>query len=93
MTQQLENQTPQDICINNHEGLFLVVAGPGVGKTYTVVKRIQAMINQGIEPDKILCLTFSDTAAREMKSRVGDNANVNVFTYHGSIILIMTDPT
>ncbi len=91
MAQSIANQTPQEICINNHEGVYLVVAGPGVGKTYTVVKRIQKMIEKGIEAEKILCLTFSDTAAREMKSRVGENVNVNVFTYHSFCLSILEE--
>jgi len=86
-----ETNTPQEICINEHNGVFLVVAGPGVGKTYTVVKRIQKMIEDGIEPNKILCLTFSDTAAREMKSRIGENISVNVFTYHSFCLNIMEE--
>ena len=85
------NMTPQEICINNHEGVFLVVAGPGVGKTYTVVKRIQKMIESGIESNKILCLTFSDTAAREMKSRVGEDNEVSVYTYHSFCLSIIQE--
>ena len=45
MAKTAENMTPQEICINNHDGMYLVVAGPGVGKTYTIVKRIQSMID------------------------------------------------
>ena len=91
MAQCVKDMTSQEICINNHEGMFLVVAGPGVGKTYTIVKRIQAMVEKEIDPERILCLTFSDTAAREMKSRVGDNVNVNVYTYHGFCFNIMEE--
>lgn len=85
------DMTPQEICINKHEGVYLVVAGPGVGKTYTVVKRIQKMLNNGIEADKILCLTFSDAAAREMKNRIGEENNINVFTYHSFCLAIMEE--
>ncbi len=40
------------------------------------------MISKGIEPEKILCLTFSNTAACEMQTKIGDNYAVNVFTYY-----------
>ncbi|MBR2068714.1 MAG: ATP-dependent helicase [Candidatus Gastranaerophilales bacterium] len=74
-------------CINNIEGKYLVLAGPGTGKTYTIVQRIKNMINKGIKPDKILCLTFTDTACSEMKKRIEHELNVSsldsaIYTYH-----------
>ena len=64
MSQQL-SFNPQETCINNINGRFLVIAGPGTGKTYTVTQRIKNMVeNHNIIPDKILCLTFADTAAK-----------------------------
>lgn len=72
-------------CIENIEGKFLVLAGPGTGKTFTIVQRIKNMIEKDIKADKILCLTFSETAAKEMKERLVKDSikNVNIFTYHG----------
>ena len=91
MSQQL-SFNPQETCINNINGRFLVIAGPGTGKTYTVTQRIKNMVeNHNIIPDKILCLTFSDTAAKEMRRRVGENYNVNIFTYHGFCLDIMEE--
>lgn len=65
----------------------LVVAGPGTGKTLTIVRRIGYLIDQGVPPDQILALTFSNRAAREMRERVeaflGDSStHVFIGTFH-----------
>lgn len=75
-------------CVNNLEGSYLVLAGPGTGKTTTIVYRIKNMIEKGIDPEKILCLTFSDAAAGEMKRKIEQKLNnpdisLNIYTYHG----------
>ncbi len=80
--------TKQAECIENIDGKYLVLAGPGTGKTFTLIKRIKNMIEKGINPEKILCLTFTDAAAIEMKSRIEKELNksetgVNIYTYHG----------
>lgn len=43
----------------------LVVAGPGTGKTLTIVRRIGYLVYQGVPPEQILALTFSNRAAQE----------------------------
>lgn len=49
---------------------MLVLAGPGSGKTFVIVKRLQNLILQnGIQPEKILVITFTKAAAEEMKER------------------------
>ena len=49
----------------------LVVAGAGSGKTYTMTRRIIALIEQGVSPERILGLTFTRKAASELLARVG----------------------
>jgi superfamily I DNA/RNA helicase/Zn-dependent peptidase ImmA (M78 family)/CRISPR/Cas system-associated exonuclease Cas4 (RecB family) len=50
----------------------LIIAGPGTGKTSTLVGRVAWLIReQRVEPERILALTFSNKAAREMRDRVG----------------------
>ena len=50
----------------------LVVAGPGTGKTTTLLMRVQHLVAQGVRPNEILLLTFSNRAARELLDRLQD---------------------
>ena len=86
-TKKTPNKKQQE-CIDNITGKWLVLAGPGTGKTFTIIERIKNMLSKGVEPEKILCLTFTDAAATEMKKRIEEELNViscgvQIFTYHG----------
>lgn len=77
----------QQEAIKHQEGACMIIAGPGSGKTKTVVSRTQYMILNGIDPSQICLFTFTNKAANEMKERikvaVGDEADkITCGTYH-----------
>ena len=77
----------QQECMHT-EGKYLVIAGPGTGKTTTLTYRIESILKKGIPAEKILCLTFTDTGANEMKLKLEKkldklSSGVNIYTYHG----------
>ena len=58
--------------VTSPKGPALVIAGAGAGKTRTLTYRVAYLLEQGIPPECILLLTFTNKAAREMMQRVGD---------------------
>jgi superfamily I DNA/RNA helicase len=57
--------------VDHKGGPLLVLAGPGTGKTTTIVAAVAARIeNRGIAPERILVLTFSRKAAAELRERI-----------------------
>ena len=70
------------------DGPLLVLAGPGTGKTQLLSEKVAYILkNTDTSPENILCLTFTDTGAANMRERLKsiigqDGAKVNVGTYH-----------
>ncbi|MBS9390867.1 MAG: UvrD-helicase domain-containing protein [Dolichospermum sp. WA123] len=62
---------PEQLKIINHvNGALLILAPVGTGKTRVLSSRVVKAIEAGIPPEKILCLTFTNRAAKEMKERL-----------------------
>jgi len=60
----------QEQAINHNTGPMMVLAGPGSGKTTVIINRTKNLIEQyGVDPRKILVITFTKAAAQEMKER------------------------
>jgi len=64
----------QDRAAAHRESPFQLQAGPGTGKTRTVVKRVLSLLSEGADPASILVLTFSNRAAGELSERIATAA-------------------
>ena len=86
------------------EGPVLIIAGPGTGKTYTLVKRIAYLVfEKGISPDSIMVITFTEKAARELLTRISDefisideNCKINIHemyigTFHSICLRLLKE--
>jgi DNA helicase II / ATP-dependent DNA helicase PcrA len=78
----------QQLAIEKTSGPCIIQAGPGTGKTETVVRKVRHLVEQGLyKPSEILCLTFSNEAADEIAQRVffgglkGAN-EIKISTFH-----------
>ena len=85
--QDIKPNERQQEAIDTLNGSVMLLAGPGTGKTFTVIHRIEKMLSDGVNPSSILCLTFSDAAASEMRQRLIKKMGVvasavDIYTYH-----------
>lgn len=92
----------QKEAIQATEGPLLIIAGPGTGKTFTLVKRIVYLITEkGIQPEEIMVATFTEKAAKELITRItnelykiGVQVNLNemyVGTFHSICLRIIKE--
>jgi DNA helicase-2/ATP-dependent DNA helicase PcrA len=80
----------------HREGPLLIIAGAGAGKTSTAIHRLACLLARGIPPEQILCITFTNKAAREMKERaaslVGSAAKrVLIRTFHAASLQFLRE--
>ena len=78
------------------EGMVRVVAGAGSGKTRALSSRFAFLVNEiGILPGNILCVTFTNKAANEMRQRIhqltGDNDTGYINTFHGFCVSVLQE--
>lgn len=81
--------TEQQQAVDTLDGPVLVVAGPGSGKTQLLALRVVNILrNRDVGPENILCLTFTEAGAQNMRDRlkrfIGTDAyDVGIYTFHG----------
>lgn len=78
----MELSNEQIKAVTSQDRFIFLLAGAGSGKTRVVIERIKYLINQGVDPNDILAITFTRKASKEMKKRL-ENDEVNINTFHG----------
>lgn len=75
--------TFQSAVVNFRNGVAVVQAAPGSGKTQVIIARVQALLREGVQPKDVLSLTFTNSAAKEMTERAELTCDEKVFsTFH-----------
>lgn len=82
--------------VTTTEGYVRVIAGAGSGKTRALTRRFAYLVNElGILPGNILCVTFTNKAANEMRQRIhnltGDNDTGYINTFHGFCVSVLQE--
>ena len=97
MTDLLQGLNPaQREAVTATEGFVRVVAGAGSGKTRALTHRFAYLVNElGILPGNILCVTFTNKSANEMRQRIhaltGDNDTGYINTFHGFCVSVLQE--
>lgn len=89
------NQTQLE-AVTSTEGFIRVIAGAGSGKTRTLSHRFAYLVNDiGILPGNILCVTFTNKSANEMRQRIhkltGDNDTGYISTFHSFCVSVLQE--
>lgn len=91
-----ELNSAQREAVTSTEGFIRVIAGAGSGKTRALSHRFAFLVNElGILPGNILCVTFTNKSANEMRQRIhhltGDNDTGYINTFHGFCVSILRE--
>jgi len=87
----------QNEAVSSTEGYYRIIAGAGSGKTRTLTNRFAYLVRElGVPPQNILCVTFTNKAAAEMKSRIkkllGEEVDAALITtYHGFCVKVLKE--
>lgn len=82
--------------VTSTEGFIRVIAGAGSGKTRALARRFAYLVNEiGILPGNILCVTFTNKSANEMRQRIhnltGDNDTGYISTFHSFCVSVLQE--
>ena len=97
MDHLLEALNPaQREAVTSTEGFVRVIAGAGSGKTRALTHRFAFLVQElGIPPGNILCVTFTNKSAGEMRQRIhaltGDNDTGYINTFHGFCVSVLQE--
>ena len=93
----LENLNKEQLdAVTTIDGSLLILAGAGSGKTKVLTTRIAYLIEQGISPENILAITFTNKAAKEMKERLTNligirSYQMQISTFHAFGLVIIKE--
>ena len=81
----------QQKAVESEASALILLAGPGTGKTRTLVEKINFLLKKGVVPESVLAVTFTNKAATEMKERLaqlspGLSDRVDVMTLHSFVL-------
>lgn len=80
----------QEKVVDSIDPFIFLLAGAGSGKTRVIVERIKRLVLQGVDPRKILAITFTRKASFEMKERL-HMSEISVHTFHQFAYLILKE--